>query len=103
MPEKMNKKKLNNILFQRWFRITDELRPKTLADNGRQIIEAHVRWGEICRSLGIERLKQMGEYEFDHGGETLEESIVIMDPALYGAWLQIPNETAEKILVMGMP
>ena len=103
MPEKMNKKKLNNILFQKWLRITDEFQPKTLADNGRHIIEAHVRWGEICRSLGIERLKQMGEEEFDPNGQALEESVVLMDPALYGAWLDIPNETAEKILVMGMP
>ena len=94
-------KRLNRILFRKWASTNGEF--VTLADNGRQIIKAHVKWHQTCESLGIERLKQMGEEEFDPNGETLEESIVIMDPALYGAWLQIPNETAEKILVMGLP
>jgi hypothetical protein len=97
-------KKLNGIIRKRWCETTEKWsREAPLADNGRHIIKAHVRWREICDSLGIERLKQMGEDEFHQGGEILEESIVLMDPALYGAWLDIPNETAEKILVMGMP
>jgi hypothetical protein len=94
-------KRLNRILFLRWVETTDEF--GTLADNGRHIIKAHVKWHQICESLGIERLKRMGEDEFDPDGQMLEESIVLMDPAFYGTWLQIPNETAEKILVIGMP
>lgn len=97
-----NLKKLNKILFQKWNQIQDELQPKTLADNGRQVIEAHVKWRQVCDSLGIEGLRRMGD-EFHPGGELLEESVVLGNPAFYGTWLQIPNDTAEKILVMGMP
>jgi len=94
-------KRLNRILFRKWVSTNDEF--VTLADNGRQIIKAHVKWHQTCDSLGIERLKRMGEDEFDPDGQILEESIVLLDPAFYGTWLEMPKETAEKILVMGMP
>ena len=98
-----NLKKLNKILFEKWNRIQDELQPKTLADNGRQVIQAHVKWHQVCDSLGIEGLRRMGDDEFHPGGELLKESVVLSNPAFYGTWLQIPNDTAEKILVMGLP
>jgi hypothetical protein len=94
-------KRLNRILFLRWVETTDEF--GTLADNGRQIIKAHVKWHETCHSLGIELLKRMGEDEFDPDGQILEESIVLMDPSFYGMWLEMPKETAEKLLILGMP
>lgn len=92
-------KKLNMILWKKWNSIMDEhfMRP------GKHVVKAHFRWREVCDSLEIERTQEMGECEFDPRGEILEDSVVVNDPALYGAWVQIPKETALKILAIGMP
>lgn len=74
-----------------------------LADNGRNLIKSIVRWEQYCDGLGIGRLKRKDGFEFDHWGEILEEYVVITDPVLYGDWLEIPKETALRILALGMP
>lgn len=94
----MNLIKLKKALQKAWDKTREEF---PSADNRKHIIKAHVKWHETCASIGMERLKKMGEDRFDPKGEMLENSVVVMDPALYGAWLQISKETAEKILALG--
>lgn len=71
--------------------------------NSRNLEESITRWQNYCERLGIGRLKKTDGFDFEFWGESLEESVVIIDPVLYGDWLEISNETAMKILTMGMP
>jgi len=89
-------RKLQKTVSDKW----DSLYPASgpLADN-----KSIVRWEQYCDGLGIGRIKKKDGLEFDHWGEILEEYVVITDPVLYGDWLEIPKETAEKILALGMP
>ncbi|NBT57265.1 hypothetical protein EBT16_00615 [bacterium] len=88
--------KLGKILWAKWEKIKDE-------DGCPIPANAHLKWNELCDSLEIERMRELDEDEFELHGAILEESVVVNDPALYGAWVQIPKETALKILAIGMP
>lgn len=93
-------KKLNETLRDKWLHITEECFQQKY--NGNHAVNAHLRWHELCDSLEIERMNAT-EDEFLHHGEILEESVVVNNPAIEGSWIQMPKETATKILAIGIP
>lgn len=49
-------------------------------------------WTKICASIGIART-----------AVRTEEKIIMEDPMLTGAWLEMSEDTVQKILVLGVP
>lgn len=107
-------RKLWRILYDRWESVNKEYQTTVwLAVNGNQVVSSHVsgrvviashiRWREICDSVGIKRREGVGERQFDHDGEVLDDTVVITDPALLNTWLEMPLDTAMKILAVGFP
>lgn len=78
--------KLKEIIGQRWEGIS-------VSENN------HLKWREICESIGIERLRGFDHKYFSF----VKDSVIVTNPDLYGTWLKIHNDTAEKILTLGMP
>ena len=87
--------KLQDIIFRRFQQTIMECFPDLkkgtfLSSVGRK--KVHQRWIQLCESIGIGRIIVI---------DPNESHVVICDPE--GSWLQMAEETALKILVLGIP
>lgn len=87
--------KLRDIIFLRFQQTIRECFPDLkkgifLSSIGRR--KVHQRWIRLCESIGIDRIIVI---------DPNESHVVICDPE--GSWLQMTEETALKILTLGMP
>lgn len=82
-------RRLNELLEQKYWEIANQ--------SHRIAPEARDKWDRMCESLGIRRC----------GGHTPrftdEELVIVVDPYTGGNWLEMTEETAEKILTLGFP
>lgn len=87
--------KLQGIVTRRFRQTTKECFPELkkgmfLSSPGREKVRR--RWIQLCESIGIKR-------SFDYP-EEIQGSVVVCDPE--GNWLRMTEETALKILTLGM-
>lgn len=95
-------KKLKEIVGERWidlYRKAVQEHPKIHAIG--QLGKAASKWRHTCRTLDIEMVDEPIDYE--PGGQILEELVAVSDPNPNGMWLIMTHETAEKILLLGIP
>lgn len=65
-----------------------------------QIAKAFEEWEKLCDRLGIIRREHP---DYEPGGQVFEDFIGLDDPSPAGESLEISNETALKILTLGLP
>lgn len=100
-------KRLKEVLMDRWAEMYREsvwnAYGKTIERNAyeKQLARAASRWRGLCRSLEIRPLDD--SYDYEPGGQILEELVVVSDPNPAGMWLEMTHDTAEKILALGLP
>jgi hypothetical protein len=65
-----------------------------------QLAKAFEDWENLCDRLGITRREHP---DYEPGGQVFEDFIALDDPSPAGESLEISNETALKILTLGLP
>lgn len=88
-----HKSRLQDILNRKFIEI--------LHDGKKPVIAiAFENWERLCDQLGIIRTENP---DYEPGGGVFEDFIALDDPSPAGESLEISNETALKILTLGLP
>lgn len=94
-------KLLKEVLMDRWAEMyRQSIHESPGAKYEKQLGRTASRWRGLCRSLEIRPLDE--SYDYEPGGQILEELVVVSDPNPAGMWLEMTHETAEKILALGL-
>lgn len=93
--------KLQQIVSKRLDKLIQERFPKVRSSSATIFLSSpsrrHIKeeWSKLCKNLEIQRV-----VDWD---QSLKDKVVVHDPMPDGDWLIMSQETALKILTLGMP